>query len=62
MTAYQVWTLTCNGCGRIFDNGSAYSLVEVKRDARDCGWRTGMTRRDDDFCSVCVSIGTEAAS
>lgn len=56
MTYYYAWTLTCDLCGQIFDNGLPYTLVEVKKDARRYNWVTGRTRLGEDYCSVCDSI------
>lgn len=54
MTAYRLWTLTCDGCGQIWDDGSPYSLEDVKRGARSAGWSTGRLRSDEDLCPNCA--------
>ena len=56
MSAYRMWTLTCDGCGEVYDIGEDYSLAVVKSIARRAGWRTGRTRVDEDLCSPCDSI------
>lgn len=56
MSAYRLWTLTCDGCGQIYDDGTPYSLATVKANARRYGWRTGRTKTDEDLCEPCDSI------
>lgn len=56
MSAYRMWTLTCDGCGEVHDDGAPYSLATVKASARRRGWRTGQTRHDEDLCSACDSV------
>ena len=50
MTSYRLWTLTCDGCGSIFDCGSPYGLADVKRQARNYGRSVGRTKDDEDYC------------
>lgn len=54
MTAHRFWTLTCNGCGEIWDCGTPASLSECKKRARSAGWSTDRIQRDEDLCSRCV--------
>ncbi len=50
MTAYRMWTLTCDVCGEIYDDGQPDRLATVKANARRYGWRTGRRREDEDLC------------
>lgn len=59
MSAYRLWTLTCDWCGEIFDADTSGSLADARQDARQCGWRTGKTQRDNDYCTNCVRAGEE---
>ncbi|MPV50095.1 hypothetical protein GCG21_08760 [Pseudactinotalea sp. HY160] len=62
MSAYRLWTLTCDGCGQIWDDGSPYSLGIVKLNARRSGWRTGQTKDDNDHCHWCVKAQDDDGS
>lgn len=53
MTAYQSWTLTCDGCGAKFDAGCPADLPDCKWQARHEGWVTGSRRTDPDHCPDC---------
>lgn len=53
MSAYRLWTLTCDGCGEIFDVGIQTTVTSCKKEARRYGWATGRNRFDDDFCPYC---------
>lgn len=53
MSAYRFWTLTCDGCGEIWDYGTATTIRECKASARRNGWSTGRTKQDDDLCPHC---------
>lgn len=55
MTAFRLWTLTCDGCGEIHDSGRGFTLTDEKRHARAEGWQTGNTARDEDRCPKCRS-------
>lgn len=56
MSAYQLWTLTCDDCGELFESIDPISLADAKRYARRQGWTTGKNRHDVDLCSSCSSI------
>lgn len=53
MSAYRFWTLTCDGCGEVFDVGIQPTVTGCKKEARRHGWLTGRNRFDDDFCPHC---------
>lgn len=50
MTSYRFVTLTCDGCGEIFDPGTARTVSDCRRYARAYGWAN---RGLDDRCGVC---------
>lgn len=56
MTAYRFWTLTCDGCGEVWDYGIAPKVRDAKASARRNGWETGRTRQDTDRCDICVTL------
>jgi len=39
MTAYRFVTLTCDGCGEIFDSGDSRSVRDARAQARAEAWR-----------------------
>lgn len=55
MSAYRMWTLTCDGCGEVFDSGAGFRLRDERaRARREARWRTGQTRKDGDYCAACA--------
>lgn len=40
MTAYRFVTLTCDGCGEIFDEGTKTTFREARQAAARYGWWT----------------------
>ena len=53
MSAYRKWTLTCNGCGGVFDHGVHFTASSCKAAARASGWKTGRNKFDKDYCRNC---------
>lgn len=53
MSAERSWTLTCDGCGEIFDSGFNPTAKECRQIARYYGWATGVGRHRNDFCPEC---------
>ena len=54
MSAYRFVTLTCDGCGEIWDHGCINNKVEARRMAKRHGW---LSRGNDDRCPTCVELG-----
>lgn len=38
MTAYRFVTLTCDGCGEIFDSGGSRTVKDARQQAKAEGW------------------------
>jgi hypothetical protein len=56
VTAYRFVTLTCDGCGEVFDDGASLRIPEARRSAAwEQGWTTGPATRlgKTDYCSRC---------
>lgn len=51
MTAYLIWTLTCDQCGEIFDPGMPGTRAEVRAQAAIEGWLG--KAMDLDYCPRC---------
>lgn len=54
MTAYRFVTITCDGCGEVFDPGQARSVKEARLGAEGEGWvmrRYG--HHYEDRCGIC---------
>lgn len=56
MSAYRFVTLTCDGCGEIWDEGYETRTVNARKRAARRGWRVvGKGRDARDYCtSACV--------
>lgn len=50
MSAYHMWTLTCDDCGEIFDSGQGGKLADERQRAQNAGWMIGRAARSIDLC------------
>lgn len=59
MTAYRFVTLTCDGCGEIWDDGRSFSAFDARITSGRAGW-TSAPNSDSairlrlDFCGPCT--------
>ena len=53
MTAYRFVTLTCDGCGEIWDHGIAVTFAEARGFARLSGW-SFVREGSQDYCGRCT--------
>lgn len=51
MTAYRFVTLTCDGCGEVYDDGRSLSALSVRSNARREAWTN--PGRNVDHCPAC---------
>ncbi|HTN58936.1 MAG TPA: hypothetical protein VL043_11765 [Protaetiibacter sp.] len=51
MTAYRFVTLTCDGCGEVFDNGQSLTVASARRAAKAEAWTNPSRGRD--HCPLC---------
>lgn len=52
MTAYRMWTLTCDGCGEIHDSGQSFTKRDAERTAKREGWSKPAT--NEHLCHECT--------
>lgn len=55
MTAYRFVTLTCDSCGKVWDNGIIVTVAEARRKAARDGW--GQPAKGRDQCGSCHTPG-----
>ena len=53
MSAYRFWTLTCDECGEVFDEGIQMTAKECRTSAKKRGWSTGVGKHREDYCPYC---------
>ena len=46
MTAYRFWTLTCDSCGEIHDDGASMTVAAARAAAKAGGWAYDRERGD----------------